>query len=109
MLKINLNNDYEKIDNNEEGLKNLKLGKYTKYSYFHKFINAGFLIKIKYPPLIYLKNQTMLVFKNNNKIYEIPFYKYTFYQQKNKSYFSNKEERNEILKNTKRLLDKIII
>lgn len=107
MLKINLNNEYDKIEQNENGLSQLKLGKHTKYSYFHKMKNAGFLLKIKYPPLSYLKNQTMLVFKSNNVIYELPFYKYIFYQSKNKSYFDNKEDRNNILNNTKILLQKI--
>ena len=107
MLKFTLNNDYEKIESNEDGLSKLKLGKFTKYSYFHKIKHAGFLLQIKYPPLPYLKNQTILVFKNNNIIYELPFYKFIFYQLKKKSYFSNDEERNNILKNTKNLLNKI--
>jgi hypothetical protein len=107
MLKIKLNNEYEDIEQNENGLSKLKLGIFTKYRYFHKIKSAGFLISIKQPLLPYLKNQIMLLFKNNNKFIELPFYKYIFSQKIKSSYFNSKNDRNNILKNTKNLLHKL--
>lgn len=108
MLKLKLNNEYEEIEQNENGLSNLKLGVYTKYRYFHKEKSAGFLIKIIYPELAYLKNDIKLLFKQNNNFIELPFYKYIFLQKtKKKSYFNSIDEKNNILNNTKKLLEKI--
>ena len=106
MLKLKLNKEYKIIESNEEGLKELKLGLFTKYLYFHRERNAGFLINIIYPKLSYLKDDILLVFKNNNNIIYIPFYKYKFKQLIKKSYFSIKD-RDEILNNKKNLLNKI--
>lgn len=120
-MKIILNNKqnndllygFTELEQNENGFNNLIIGSYIKYKFFNKIKSGGFLVMIKSSPIKKLKDLNKLVLKLNNYYYELSFNKYIFYQKLkneniNKSIFSSKEERNEIIKKGKERLNIIL-
>jgi len=92
---------YTEISQDENGFNSLKPGSHIRYKFFSKIKSAGFLIMIKRSPLPDLKDLNLLVLKNDYGYFELPFYKYQYYQKtnnkSNKSIFQSKEQREQLL------------
>ena len=98
----NPDDDYIKIEKSLNGFNDLKIGSHIKYDFCGKRKSAGFLTFKKSSPIKEIKNLYILVLKNKNTYFEMPFFKYIYYQKSNKKKLhfydnNNDDERNNIL------------
>ncbi len=89
-----------------DSIDKLIIGSHIKYSIASKIRSGGFLLSIKKS---IIKDYNLLVLKNSNGIFDLPFYKFNIYQKpkkKTKSIFESKEIRDKYLNNVSKYLNK---